>query len=237
MNIINKKDIHKENSLIKIRSKYILKQIFDNLKQIKLLQMIRYNKNIKNKLNINKNHYFIEYSKVIVELFPMEHQFGNFININDKYKSHYHIYFNDNNEEREKYSIESNENVSKINIIIDLEVKSLSKLFKNCECLGIINFIRFNRTDFKDMSNMFNGCKTLKKINLSKFNTNNVSNMGGMFNECSSLVELDLSNFNTINAKNMNRMFRKCSSLYELNISNFNTNNVTDMGQMFYSCS
>ena len=36
------------NILIKIRSKYILKQIFDNLKKIRLLEIIRYNKNIQN---------------------------------------------------------------------------------------------------------------------------------------------------------------------------------------------
>ena len=46
--------IYKGNSLFKINSKYILKQIFDNLKQNKLLDIIRYNKKLKRKLNKKK---------------------------------------------------------------------------------------------------------------------------------------------------------------------------------------
>ena len=41
----------------KIRSKYILKQIYDNLKPKRLLEIIRYNKRIKNKLNKYKRLY------------------------------------------------------------------------------------------------------------------------------------------------------------------------------------
>ena len=45
------------NFLKQIRSKYILKQIFDNLKENKLLEIIRYNKNIQKKLNKKLNDY------------------------------------------------------------------------------------------------------------------------------------------------------------------------------------
>ena len=42
------KNNHNNNGmLIKIRSKYIVMKIFDNLKDIKFLELIRYNKNIK----------------------------------------------------------------------------------------------------------------------------------------------------------------------------------------------
>ena len=50
--------------LIKIRSKYILKQIFDNLKENKLLEIIRYNKYIQNKLNKSVKDFDKEYSKI-----------------------------------------------------------------------------------------------------------------------------------------------------------------------------
>ena len=41
-----------KNTFEKIKSKYILKQIFDNLKTNKLLKVIHYNKILKNILNI-----------------------------------------------------------------------------------------------------------------------------------------------------------------------------------------
>ena len=47
-------NIYKGNSLFKINSKYIWIQIFDNLKQNKLLDIIRYNKKLKRKLNKKK---------------------------------------------------------------------------------------------------------------------------------------------------------------------------------------
>ena len=81
-----KKGIYKGNALKKVRSKYILKQIFDNVKQIKLLQIIRYNNHLKKKLSITNKNYFLEYSKIEIEIIPMIILYGtyNFININEK---------------------------------------------------------------------------------------------------------------------------------------------------------
>ena len=45
------------NILEKIRSRFILKRIFDNLKENKFLETIRYNKEIRNKLDISINDY------------------------------------------------------------------------------------------------------------------------------------------------------------------------------------
>ena len=219
-----KKGIYKGNALKKVRSKYILKQILDNVKQIKLLQIIRYNNHLKKKLGITNKNYFLEYSKIEIEIIPMIILYGtyNFININEKNKSYYHIYFNDNlNEEIKKYSIDKNDNVFKIKIIIDYEIKSLSKLFYDCDCLKNINFIKFNREDIQGMNNMFKGCTLLKEINFSQFNSKNVTNMSYMFYDCSSLIKLDLSKFNTNKVKIMSNMFYNCSSLKELNISSF----------------
>ena len=44
------KDINNRNLLLKIRSKYILKQIFENMQHIRKLKIVNYNKNLKKSL-------------------------------------------------------------------------------------------------------------------------------------------------------------------------------------------
>ena len=84
----------------KIRSKYILAQIFDNLQHNKKLEIVRYNKNIKNKLKIIINDYINAYSIIEIEIIPIENKNGRFIHIPYmKGEFNYHIYFNDNKEE------------------------------------------------------------------------------------------------------------------------------------------
>ena len=204
-------NLNKSNSLIKVKSKYILEQIFDNLKENKKLDIIRYNKKIQINLNKNIKDYIKIYSKIEIEIIPIENQIGKFININKNKFSYCHIYFNGNDEEEKRNFIKENEKVEKIKIIIDYNIKSLKGLFQNCKNIKRIKFNKFNRKDIKNMSNMF--C------------------------ECSSLEELNLSNFNTNNVIDMRCMFYKCSSLKELNLSNFNTSKINDMGMMFYNCS
>ena len=82
MNAINNTD-YKRNSLIKIKSSYILNLIFDNLKQKKILEIIRYNGNLKNKLNKIKKDYIKEYYKIELDIIPIKNKYGNFININN----------------------------------------------------------------------------------------------------------------------------------------------------------
>ena len=105
---------------------------------------------------------------------------------------YYHIYFNDNKEEIKRNYFNKNDNVSKIKIIIDYQVKSFEELFYYCECIEYINFKKFYRNNINNMGSMFWECSSLKELNLSNFNTNNVTNMEGMFYECSSLKELNL---------------------------------------------
>ena len=93
------------NSLKNIKSKYILKEIFDNLEYKKLLEIIKYNKNFQLKLNIEINDYKT-YKKIIIEIIPTKDKYGDFIHINENDKLYYHIYFNDNKEEiKNKYEI------------------------------------------------------------------------------------------------------------------------------------
>ena len=227
------------NNLMKIRSKYIIIKIFNNIKQSKLLNIINYNKSYQKLMNIKLKDYKNEFSKIEIEIIPEENIYGRFIKFyNQNIKSNIHIYFNDNNKEEIKRNmVNANDNVTKIKIIIDYKIKSLNRFFQNCKCIKKIKFIKFTNDDIKDMSYMFDGCSSLNELNLSNFNTKNVTDMSGMFYKCSSLKELDLSNFITNNVTNMNFMFYKCSSLKELDLSNFIINKATNMNFMFYGCS
>ena len=106
--LINNKELSKKKDNIanfrKIRNKYILQQIFEHLNQKKFLKVIKHNKNIQNKLDINQNHYKT-YCDIEIEIIPTEdyHTKEPFINFNNKEEeSYYHIYYNDRKEETKR---------------------------------------------------------------------------------------------------------------------------------------
>ena len=230
-----------KNKFKEIKSDFFLKILFNCIipKRI-LLETIKYNKYMQKIININISNYkdYSEnYSSIHIELVPKKNKYGIFINITEEDMDFYHIYFNNNKKEEIKRNyLNENDNVSKINIIADHQIKSFNKLFYNCKCIEFINFRQFFRNNITDMSFMFYKCSSLKELNTINFNTNNVTNMCGMFSWCSSLKELNLINFNTNNVTDMSHMFVECSSLKEINLSNFNTNKVTNMSYMFYGC-
>ena len=221
--------------LLKIRNKYLIKNILNSLEQKLYLKLIKYNKKIQKKLNFSIKDYK-EYNQIEIEITLVKNNIsGNFINIEENNKSFFHIYF-DNKRKRRNY-ISVKDNISKIKIIIDYEIKSFKNLFDKCHCISNINFIKFNRNDIEDMSFMFYECKNLININFSYFNTSKVTDMGFMFSNCSSLKELNLSNFNTSKVINMGFMFNNCSSLNNLDISKFQINDNTNINSMFSRCS
>ena len=218
-----------------IKNNYVLKKIFDNLIISKCLNIIWYNKKIQKRLNKNKDNFKNEYSKIEIELIPNQYSLITFINTYNNI-SHFHIYINDNNEEIKRNYITSYDKAKKIRIIIDCEIKSFNKLFKECENIKRIYFRSFNRRDIDDMSYMFYKCTSLEELDISKMKTDDVKNMEYMFYECSSLKKLIISNFKTDNVKSMSNMFKRCFLLENLDLSNFNTKNVIDMREMFDSC-
>ena len=223
--------------MLKIRSKLIIKTIFQNIKENKLLQLIKYNKKIQNKLNISIGNYR-EYNQIQIQLkldkeYITIKKFINFEIINKKY---IHIYANKSKNEYDSCFLNGIEWIWELNIILEFEFKKFKGLFKDCECLKEINIIKCNRKDIIDISEMFYGCKNLDKLNISNLKTDNVKDMSYIFYECSSLNEINLLNFNTSNVTNMQNMFEKCNKLEELNLYNFNTSNVIYMNDMFFEC-
>ena len=92
---VEKYRIKLNNKFENIKSKIILKKIFNSIKKIKLLHIIKYNKNIMKRINININDYkeFSEiYSSILIEIKPVENECGNFINIKkEEDEKYYHI--------------------------------------------------------------------------------------------------------------------------------------------------
>ena len=78
---IPKKKLIKFNDRLKnIKSKYILQKVFNNLEKKKSLNLIKYNKTIKERLELNINDYKI-FSSIEIEIKPVDNYFGEFINI------------------------------------------------------------------------------------------------------------------------------------------------------------
>ena len=197
-----------------LKSDYFLKKLFSNLKRKKQLDIIKYNKNMKKRININikdYKEYSEKYSSIEIEIIPKLNESDYFINIfHQEDKKYFHIYFNDNKEEIKTNYLKENDKVKKIKIIIDHQVKQFDRLFLFCRCIEAITFKKFKRNNIYNMAYMFRGCSSLKELNLNDFNTSNVVNMHSMFFECSSLKQLNLNNFNTNKVIKMTCMFSGC---------------------------
>ncbi len=122
-------NFNKNDMLKKIRSKYIVKRIFDNIKQIKLLNIINYNKEYQKLMKIKLKDYIKEFSKIEIEIIPKENEYGKFIYSRENAQ----IYFNDNENDIKEKKITKKDNVTKIKIVLNNKIKSLYKLFYKCQ--------------------------------------------------------------------------------------------------------
>ena len=222
-----------------IKAYYFLIKIFNNLNKGKTLNIVKYNKKIKERINININDYK-EYSEkcssIEIEIKPVNRKYGKFIN-NENKKIYYHIYFNNNDEEEIKRNyISKDEEIKIIKIKIDYQVKSFEYLFYGCDCIESIYFTKFYRNNIDNMGCMFSECLSLKELNLSNFNTNNAKEMSYMFYGYKSLTKLNLNNLKTIGEKYMTKMFNGCKSLINLDFPNFKGNIKTDKYKIFDGC-
>jgi len=154
------------NYFDRYRSDYFIRIVFNNLKEKKVLNIIKYNKNIKNRININigdYKKYSENYSSIEIGIKPINNKYGKFINIKDEDKLYYHIYFNDKKEEIKRNYINYNEEIKKIIIIINYQIKSFNNLFLNNDILEQIYIKKYNK-NIINMVGMFYGCTSLKKI-------------------------------------------------------------------------
>ena len=128
--------------MTKIKSKYILKKIFENISQKKYLQTIKFNKKLRNKLEINLKDYKI-YNQIEIELKATDSIIcrNKVINIDNKDKSYFHIYINDKKRANKENIITKRTPISKIIIKIDFQIKSLKRLFKNCNYINKNKFL------------------------------------------------------------------------------------------------
>ena len=135
------------NQLKNVKSDYFIQKFFGYMPKRKSLETIRYNKNIQKRINININHYKAyseEYSSIELDIIPVKGEYGKFISINEEDKKYLHIYFNDNKKKEIKNTyLDEDENVSKISIIIDYQIKSFSGLFSYCKYIESIKFNKF----------------------------------------------------------------------------------------------
>ena len=158
------------NQLRNVKSHYIIQLIFEYTTERKSLEAIRYNKSIQKRINININHYkAYSETKTSIELdiIPKKGEYSNFINIYGEDKKYIHIYFNDNkNKEIENTSLNIDDNISKISIIIDYQIKSFSELFYYCESIESIEFKKFYRNNVNNMSWMFYRCYSIKEYKI-----------------------------------------------------------------------
>ncbi len=187
--------IKSKNKFINIKSDYILKKLFAYMHKRISLKIIKCNINIQKRLNININNYkdFSEkFSSIELEIIPIQNEYGPFIKIKEENKKYFHIYFNNNKEEIKRNYLDENDNVEKLKIIIDYQIKSLEELFAYCKSIEYVNFKKFYRNNVTNMGFMFDGCSSLKELNISNFNTNNVTYMSYMFSYCSDELKMKI---------------------------------------------
>ena len=87
----------------KIKSDYFLQLLFNNLSKRKSLEIIKYNKKIKERINISIKDYkeYSElYSSIEIEIIPVKNKYGKFINYKNEDKKYFHKYFNNNRKKK-----------------------------------------------------------------------------------------------------------------------------------------
>ena len=223
-----------------IKSDYFLQMLFNNLQKKSLLNILKYNKVIKKRINININDY-IEYSKLYssieIEIKIANNKYGKFFDFEKENELYFHIFFDNKKEEKKRNYINKNEQVNIVKIIIDNQVKTLGIKFNESDCIEAIYFKKFYRININYKSRMFSGCSSLRELNLNNFNIKNETSLSWIFRGCSLLKEITINNFNINNVVSIASLFDECSSLKKININqNFNINHVTSIGRLFFGC-
>ena len=176
------------NKFENLKNDFFLRKLFNNIEKKRALYILKYNKNIRQRININNTEfkeYSEKYTSIEIEIKPIQNKYGTFINIINEGENYYHIYFDNDKEEIKRNYIKEDEQIKRIYIIIEYQIKSFERLFQDCKCIESIYFKKFYRNNINNISYMFFECSSLKELNLSKFNTNNVNKKYSMLYGCS----------------------------------------------------
>ena len=77
----------KPNPIIEnLKSDYFLQKLYDNMTKKKKLEIVKYNKKVQNRLNLDVKDYkeYSEtYSSIEIEIIPVKGKYGRFIKINE----------------------------------------------------------------------------------------------------------------------------------------------------------
>ena len=82
------------NLFVKLKCDYTVKEILGSLIHNKYLKLIRYNKYLQKRTNININcykEYSETYSSIKIEIKPVNDKYGKFINFNEDRKYYYKL--------------------------------------------------------------------------------------------------------------------------------------------------
>ena len=133
--------------LLKIKSIIILNKILLNLLKTRKLILIKYNKRIQKRFNININDYEKEFSPIEINIIFSGNKHGQFINFDKRNEKYFHIYVD--NKEYKKNEIDNE--IKEVKIIIDHQIKSFFQLFFDCKCIESITFNKFHRRNIINM--------------------------------------------------------------------------------------
>jgi len=120
------------------------------------------------------------------------------------------------------YNSSKNKNIT-IEIIIDKNLESISRMFLNNKNLVEVNFTNFVSNKISNMESIFLNCTSLESVNFINFNYSNIEIMDNAFENCDKLTILNLSS-TTHKLKSINSMFKDCANLFLIDVSGFKYN-------------
>ena len=147
-----------KSSLEKLKSDFFLQKLYSYMKKNKSLNIMKYNQKLQKRLNLSIKDYkeFSQlYTPIEIELQPVGNRYDVFINIPEKEKDYYHIYFDNSKEEIKRNKLNKKEKIKLIKIIIDYQVKSFKNLFSHIKCIDSITFKKYYKNNITDMSFLF----------------------------------------------------------------------------------
>ena len=184
--------------LEKVKSKYIMEKLFGNIKNKRKLNIIKYNKKILARLNINKEHFdnYIKlnefnnkYNTNIEDINNKELNLENKRIGNEGLKSLFKIEF----KELKELNLSYNE-ISDINILEKVKFKELNKLNLNGNSITDINILE--KVNFKELQELYLGCNEISDINiLEKVDFKELKELILSHNEITNINILEKVNF------------------------------------------